>query len=130
MILETVGTFSLTLDGWTSIAGGKYLGITVHTFYREKLAPLCLAVEECAVQNEGGLAALVRDVLERNQFALECVEAIVTDGAANMVALCRNLGVTRVACMAHMLELLLKKLLKVRFIGCLSLLLCPQYQPF
>lgn len=114
------------MDGWSSLAGIKYLGITVHAFYRQKLAPLCLALEECEVQNVDNMALIVRTVLERNQFHLDQVEAVVTDGAANMVELCQRLQVKRVGCMAHMLELLLKKVLQVRFRSQLSGCLVPR----
>ena len=115
LVLAESRFYALTCDGWTSASDRKYLGITVHTYYRDHLVPLALALVECPSQTAAQMAAVVNDCMAAHGLERAHMKAMVTDGAKNMIALCNALNVSRVGCMAHMLELLLKNMLKVRF---------------
>lgn len=113
-MLAEVTTIALTSDGWTAINDRKFLGITLHTFYRGELVALCLGLPECPSGDAALMADLVRRTLAEYELQNVKIMAMVTDGASNMKAMCHQLDYTRVGCMAHMIDLIMKKCFKVR----------------
>ena len=103
--LEVVQKVALTMDGWTSRAQDRYLGVTPHYFKSGKLES---AVLDCSVLAEGGAAAKIAErVMEiMDEWNLDGkVLGIVTVNGANMISACDLLGIPNLRCAAHFLNL-------------------------
>jgi len=114
VILSQVGHFALTSDGWTANNGSKFIVITLHTFFQNNLLSLSLSLPQISFQSAAALASSVRGTLESHNLHMDRVSAMTTDGAANMLALCNDLQLVRSPCVAHLVQLFLKKVLSVR----------------
>ena len=113
--VESINNISLTLDGWTSkFQKIGYLGITAHYMEHFEMKSLCLCVQKIVGSHTGEhLSNEIYKVLS----SYGIVNFITTDNAANMVNCVKDLKdrkemkVERIPCMAHLLNLIVKKAL-------------------
>ncbi|XP_058485902.1 E3 SUMO-protein ligase ZBED1-like [Solea solea] len=108
--LQHVEAVSLTSDMWTSTNMDAYLAVTCH-FVQDnmKLATLLLGVlpfpQDHTAEN---IAAAQKSLMV--EWGLEGkVQCMVTDAAANMVSTAKKLAMRHVVCIAHALNLVVKK---------------------
>lgn len=108
--LQNVEGVSLTSDMWTSINMDAYLAVTCHFVLDDAvLATVLLGVlpfpQDHTAEN---IAAAKRSLMV--EWGIEGkVTCLVTDAAANMTATARNLAIRHVVCIAHALNLVVKK---------------------
>lgn len=113
--LQDIEGVSLTADMWTSINMDAYLAVTCH-YVNEvddaKMATVLLGVLPFPqVHKAENIAAAMRSLME--EWGIETkVKCLVTDAATNMIATARNLGTRHVVCIAHALNLVVKKSLE------------------
>ncbi|XP_034397254.1 zinc finger BED domain-containing protein 1-like [Cyclopterus lumpus] len=110
--METVVAVSLTSDMWTSINMDAYLAVTCH-FVGEntKLSSVLLGVQAFPQSHTTENIARVKASLMEEWGITNKVTCMVTDGAPNMVACVRELKLRHHICIAHTLNLIVKKAL-------------------
>ena len=110
--METVVAVSLTSDMWTSINMDAYLAVTCH-FVGEntKLSSVLLGVQAFPQSHTAENIACVKASLMEEWGITNKVTCMVTDGAPNMVACVRELKLRHHICIAHTLNLIVKKAL-------------------
>lgn len=104
--LKKIPSFSITTDGWSSVAHDSYVSLTTHYIddswvLRSRCLETMYAPESHTADN---LAQFLRNGLREFDLTLDQVTTLTTDSAANMVAMARNLNVTRIACFGHILH--------------------------
>ncbi|XP_062857042.1 E3 SUMO-protein ligase ZBED1-like [Trichomycterus rosablanca] len=108
--LQSVERVSLTSDIWTSMNMDAYLAVTCHCVLDNmKMDTLLLGVlpfpQDHSAENIA--AALMSLVVE---WGLEGkVQCLVTDAAANMLCTAKKLAMRHIVCIAHALNLVVKK---------------------
>ncbi|XP_074532118.1 uncharacterized protein LOC141795209 [Halichoeres trimaculatus] len=109
-------TFSLTTDGWTSMATHAYATVTAHfisdTWVLENYV-LCTK-ELRGSHTAAHVAASIRSTLEDFGIPREAVVSVTTDNALNYVNAVHNLGLFDVPCLAHTLNLAVRKGLEAK----------------
>lgn len=110
--VEKVAAVSLTSDMWTSINMDAYLAVTCH-FVGEKtrLSSVLLGVQAFPQSHTAENIARVEASLMEEWGITNKVTCMVTDGAPNMVACVRELKLRHHICIAHTLNLIVKKAL-------------------
>lgn len=110
---KKIECFALTTDGWKANSGKKFIIITLHAYVERKLMYLALQLPQIDVQNVANMKLAIEEAIKKFGLNSNCAVALVTDGAANMLALCRGLNIVRSPCVAHYVQLFLKKILSV-----------------
>ncbi|KAK0156243.1 Zinc finger BED domain-containing protein 1 [Merluccius polli] len=110
--LQSVTAVSLTSDMWTSINMDAYLALTCHYIDASTtLRSTVLGVEYFPDKHTAvNLAAVITSLMEEWGIGAK-VTCLVTDGAANMLACGRTLRLRHAICVAHTLNLIVKKCL-------------------
>lgn len=114
-LLRAISDCSLTGDGWEALNKKKYFAVTLHTVLDWKLRSFVLCLRETPVENGGTVAGCFVDALADYGLTRAKVSAIVTDNASVMAAAVRQVGKPRVGCIAHICQLLIQKLVVVRY---------------
>ncbi|XP_057694193.1 E3 SUMO-protein ligase ZBED1-like isoform X1 [Corythoichthys intestinalis] len=111
-IVAKASACSLTSDMWTSINTDAYLAVTCH-FIDEttSLQSVVLGVQHFPEAHTAANMAFMKTSLMSEWGISDKVTCLVTDGAANMGACARELHMRHTICVAHMLNLLVKKAL-------------------
>ncbi len=104
--------YAATTDLWTSGSCDPY--ITCYpSFYRLRVE-FCLDTVPLYDDHTGqNISDALLDVLENWELKQDKVVAVTTDKGANVVAALRDLGVARISCYGHNLDLAIKKALIV-----------------
>lgn len=108
---HALGKIAVTMDGWTDRGRRNFEGFTIHFF--DKSFMLRTFTGGLVANSNGGTAGNIADIVSGSLRDVvgedwkECVGAFVTDGAPNVVAAARQLGVHR-RCVQHRLQLLFK----------------------
>ncbi|CAJ1052271.1 zinc finger BED domain-containing protein 1 [Xyrichtys novacula] len=111
--LEKVAAVSLTSDMWTSINMDAYLAVTCHFVdERTRLSSVLLGVQVFPQSHTAENIARVKASLMEEWGITNKVTCMVTDGAPNMVACGRELKLRHHICIAHTLNLIVKKALE------------------
>ncbi|XP_077412229.1 E3 SUMO-protein ligase ZBED1-like isoform X2 [Vanacampus margaritifer] len=113
-IVAKASACSLTSDMWTSInTDDAYLAVTCH-FIDEttSLQSVVLGVQHFPEAHTAANMASMKTSLMSEWGISEKVTCLVTDGAANMEACARELHMCHTICVAHTLNLLIKKALE------------------
>lgn len=110
-LCKKIECFALTTDGWKANSGKKFIIITLHAYVERKLMYLALQLPQIDVQNVANMKLAIEEAIKKFGLNSNCAVALVTDGAANMLALCRGLNIVRSPCVAHYVQLFLKKIL-------------------
>lgn len=110
--VQKVAAVSLTSDMWTSINMDAYLAVTCH-FVGEntRLGLVLLGVQAFPQSHTAENIACVKASLMEEWGITNKVTCMVTDGAPNMVACVRELKQRHHICIAHTLNLIVKKAL-------------------
>ncbi|XP_027877762.1 zinc finger BED domain-containing protein 1-like [Xiphophorus couchianus] len=110
--VEKVAAVSLTSDMWTSINMDAYLAVTCHFVEEnEKLSLVLLGVQTFPQSHTAENIACVKASLMEEWGISGKVTCMVTDGAPNMVACVRELKLHHHICVAHTLNLVVKRAL-------------------
>ncbi|CAK6965266.1 hypothetical protein D5F01_LYC10977 [Scomber scombrus] len=110
---------ALTTDGWTSIATEAYVTVTAHFINEDwELKDIILKTAEAQKTHTAeNVAECITNILGEYNVSRQSVLSITTDNAANYVnAVERHLQVANVPCMAHTINLAVRKGLTVRAI--------------
>ena len=110
---------ALTTDGWTSLATRAYVTVTAHWISDDwKMHDLVLKTPELPGSHTAEhVAGCIKEILDEYNIAGGAVTAVSTDNAANYVnAVERHLMTTNIPCMAHTINLAVRKGLAVRAI--------------
>lgn len=103
---------SLTSDMWTSINTEAYLAVTCHFVDdSSKFNTVVLGVQHFPKIVTAENIAQVKASLMTELAITDKVTCLVTDGAANTGACARQLGLKHAICVAHTLNLIVKKAL-------------------
>lgn len=104
--LEKITSYSATMDGWSSIAGDPYLSLSVHYIDADwQLQTKCLSTMYIPASHTAAtLGNFLKDGLAEYVLYLSNLVAVTTDSAANNIAACRDLSITRVSCFGHILH--------------------------
>ena len=107
--------FSATTDLWTSAATVPYMTFTIHFIDNEwVLKSYCLCTFPLYEDHTGqNLADAVTDVLGNWDLRADQVVATTTDNAANIIAAFNLLGMLRLSCFGHNLDLAINKSLQI-----------------
>ncbi|XP_037637100.1 zinc finger BED domain-containing protein 4-like [Sebastes umbrosus] len=113
-IVQKVAAVSLISDMWTSINVDAYLAVTCH-FVDEntRLRSVMLGVLKFPLTHTAENLACVKASLMEEWGITNKVTCLVTDGAANMIACGRELRLRHTICIAHTLNLIVKKALEL-----------------
>ncbi|XP_049319320.1 E3 SUMO-protein ligase ZBED1-like [Astyanax mexicanus] len=109
--LQSAVAVSLTADMWTSINMEAYLAVTCHYVDSEDhtLCTSMLGVQHFPQQHTAeNMAQVTKNLMEEWAIA-EKVTCLVTDAAANMIACVRKLQIRHTICIAHSLNLTVRK---------------------
>ena len=115
--VEEDAAVSLTADMWTSVHMDAYLAVTCHFINGSNtLITVLLGVQKCPQAHTAvNLAAAKASIMEEWGITSK-VTCVVTDAAANMIACTREMKVKHAICIAHAINLMVKKLL-TRLLG-------------
>lgn len=111
-IVAKASGVSLTSDTWTSINTDAYLAMTCH-FIDEgtSLQLLVLGVQHFPEAHTTANMARMKTSLMSEWGLIEKVTCLVTDGTTNIGACARELHLHHTICVAHTLNMMIKKLL-------------------
>ncbi|KAJ8364737.1 hypothetical protein SKAU_G00135680 [Synaphobranchus kaupii] len=108
--MQKVVAVSLTSDMWTSINMDAYLAVTCHFIDdHDKLGTVLLGVEKFPNSHTAANIAQVKTTLMLEWGITDKVGCLVTDAAPNMIACARNLKIRHAVCIAHNLNLIVRK---------------------
>ncbi|XP_070410613.1 zinc finger BED domain-containing protein 4 [Nothobranchius furzeri] len=109
--LQSVIAVSLTADMWTSINMEAYLAVTCHYVDKEshELCSSVLGVPHFPQKHTAENMATVKRSLMKEWGIAGKVRCLVTDAAANMIACARMLQVRQTICIAHSINLIVRK---------------------
>ncbi|KAK0147477.1 Zinc finger BED domain-containing protein 1 [Merluccius polli] len=108
--LQQVVSVSLTSDMWTSINMEAYLAVTCHYIDGEdKLGTILLGVEHFPTTHTAENLALAHTKFMEEWGIQDKAKCLVTDAAANMIACVNLLNVRHALCIAHSLNLIVRK---------------------
>lgn len=110
--VQNVAAVSLTADMWTSINMDAYLAVTCHYLDRNTCLHSALlgAVKFPQAHTAENLAGVMTSLMEEWGITSK-ITCLVTDGAPNMIACGRDLRLRHAICIAHILNLTVKKAL-------------------
>ena len=108
--MEEAAAVSLTADMWTSIHMDAYLAVTCHFINdTHTLSTVLLGVQKFPQAHiAANLAAAKASIMEEWGITSK-VTCVVTDATANMIACTRELKVKHAICIAHAINLMVKK---------------------
>ena len=110
MEVQQAVAVSITADMWTSVNMGAYLALTCH--YINENMQLCTSVLRVQYfpqsHTADNLARVTRGMMD-DWAITHKVKCLVTDAAANMIASTKILQIRHSICIAHTLNLLVKK---------------------
>ncbi|XP_014854594.1 PREDICTED: zinc finger BED domain-containing protein 1-like [Poecilia mexicana] len=110
MEVQQAVAVSITADMWTSVKMEAYLALTCH--YINENLQLCTSVLGVKYfpqsHTADNLAQVTRDIME-DWTITNKVRCLVTDAAPNMIASARQLVIWHSICIAHTLNLLVRK---------------------
>lgn len=110
--VEKAAAVSLTSDMWTSVNMDAYLAVTCHFVDDSSALNLVvLGVLHFPQAHTAENLARVKTALMVEWGIANKITCLVTDGAANMGACARELRLRHTICVAHMLNLIVKKAL-------------------
>lgn len=108
--LQKTEGVSLTADMWTSINMDAYLAVTCHYVDdKDKLATVLLGVRSFPKAHTAENLAEAKRLLFEEWGIQSKIKSLVTDAASNMIATANNLKIRHVICIAHALNLVVKK---------------------
>ncbi|XP_073670667.1 E3 SUMO-protein ligase ZBED1-like [Paramisgurnus dabryanus] len=102
---------SVTADMWTSMNMDAYLAVTCHFINEGTLNTVLLGVQEFPQAHTAANLAAVKASIMEEWGITHKVTSLVTDAAANMLACARELNLKHSVCIAHVLNLMVKKAL-------------------
>lgn len=112
-------SIALTTDGWTSVATDSYVTVTAHFINEDwEMKDIVLQTTEFKKSHTAeNVAEVIDNILREYNVSHESVLAITTDNAGNYInAVERHLQVTDLPCMAHTINLAVRRGLAVRAI--------------
>ncbi|KAJ4922012.1 hypothetical protein JOQ06_004031 [Pogonophryne albipinna] len=117
--MQKIAAVSLTSDMWTSINMDAYLAVTCH-FVDDSTCLNCvlLGVQQFPQTHTAENLARVKASLMEEWGITDKVTCLVTDGAANMISCGRELKLRHAICIAHTLNLIVKKSLDMTPVLC------------
>nr|XP_055075686.1 E3 SUMO-protein ligase ZBED1-like isoform X2 [Misgurnus anguillicaudatus] len=108
--LQKTEGVSLTADMWTSINMDAYLAVTCHYVDdKDNLATVLLGVRSFPKAHTAENLAEAKRLLFEEWGIQSKIKSLVTDAASNMIAIANNLKIRHVICIAHALNLVVKK---------------------
>ncbi len=105
-VLE-VQSLSLTCDLWTSVTNDSFMAVTCH-YWDEEAQELKSPILDCAGFHGRHTGDRIREELRRciKDFGIQGkILALVTDNGSNIVKAAADMGVRRLSCAAHTLNL-------------------------
>nr|XP_033962438.1 zinc finger BED domain-containing protein 4-like [Pseudochaenichthys georgianus] len=117
--MQKVAAVSLTSDMWTSINLDAYLAVTCHFVDdNTRLNSVLLGVQQFPHTHTAENLARVKASLMEEWGITDKVTCLVTDGAANMISCGKQLKLRHAICIAHTLNLIVKKSLDMTPVLC------------
>ena len=113
--LARISAAALTADGWSNFTRKKYFAVTIQTIIDWKVVSFVLVLRAVASETAQRCADVVTLALAEYEVPWEKITAMVTDNAANMVKCVELVQKPRIGCFAHITQLLIAKLVSVRF---------------
>ncbi|KAJ7983682.1 hypothetical protein DPEC_G00374110 [Dallia pectoralis] len=108
--LQEVAAVSLTSDMWTSLNMDAFLAVTCHFINdNDKLCTILLGVEHFPKSHTAENLATGHIKIMEEWGIKDKVKCLVTDAAANMIACVRSMNVRHAVCIAHALNLIVRK---------------------
>ncbi|XP_073671376.1 E3 SUMO-protein ligase ZBED1-like [Paramisgurnus dabryanus] len=108
--LDNVVAVSLTSDMWTSINMEAYLAVTCHFIdANDQLGTILLGVQHFPNTHTAENLAISHTMVMEEWGIKDKVRCLVTDAAANMIACVRALNIRHAICIAHALNLIVRK---------------------
>ena len=106
----------ISIDEWQDQLLRRYLGITVQALSHGKVNNYVLSLEFIPYETASGenLKNIIQLVLEKYKI-LEKIKVCVTDSGSNMIAACNYFNFTRLPCICHVLNILIKTMIKPSF---------------
>lgn len=106
--------FALKFDGWTSVEGSKFIGLSCHWVDESFVLHRCLAdIFHSQTQTAVNIANGIREMVESRGINIRQAIFITTDNGTNMKAAIRELRpelpVPSLSCFAHTLNLIVQK---------------------
>jgi len=101
--------FRLISDMWTWLHMDAYLAVTCHFIDNEKLCTILLGVQHFPKSHTAENLATGHVKLMEEWGIKDKVKCLVTDAAANMISCVRSLNVRHAVCIAHALNLIVRK---------------------
>lgn len=113
-VIQNVAAVSLTADMWTSISMDAYLAVTCHYIDGTTCLQSSLlgAVKFPQAHTADNIASVMKSIMEEWGITSK-ITCLVTDGASNMIACGRDLRLRHAICIAHILNLNVKKALEL-----------------
>ena len=106
-LFANVSAVSLTSDMWSDSRSRSYLTITVHYIENFLLKSSILAFSHFTGRHTGiNIGEVIKRELEIRGLLEKC-RSITCDGAFNAVKSCGVLGIERLRCIAHLLNLII-----------------------
>lgn len=105
-LIQKAKFVSITTDAWTSAQNRSYLTTSIHfivdyKFFSANLQTVPITTDEKAET----LKEIILQIMKKWNILHEKVSAIVSDNASNMRLMCQLLGITRIPCIGHLLNL-------------------------
>nr|XP_046250116.1 zinc finger BED domain-containing protein 4-like isoform X1 [Scatophagus argus] len=109
--LQSAIAVTLTADMWTSINMEAYLAVTCHYVDQDshELHTSVLGVQHFSQKHTADNLAMVKRSLMEEWGIASKVRCLVTDAAANMISCARILQIRQTICIAHSINLIVKK---------------------
>ena len=103
----------ISIDEWQDQLLRRFLGITVQAISPGKIDNYVLALELIPYETASGenLKNIIQYVLDKYKI-LDKIKVCVTDSGSNMIAACNYFSFTRLPCICHVLNILIKTLIK------------------
>lgn len=110
MEVQQAVSVSITADMWTSVNMEAYLSLTCHYIHENmQLCTSVLGVQHFPQSHTADNLARVKRGMMDEWAITNKVKCLVTDAAANMIASTRSLQIRHSVCIAHNLNLLVRK---------------------
>ncbi|XP_049416194.1 E3 SUMO-protein ligase ZBED1-like [Epinephelus fuscoguttatus] len=115
--LKAVSHVAVTADMWSSVAQDHYITVTVHYVVEAELREKVLHTRGVYVSQTGPAVAEEIDGILDDFGVRSKVVAVTVDNAANMDVAVRKMGVLKMGCFAHTLNIAAQKLYSVKNIA-------------